>query len=58
MTIFRLALALIGLVALAASAATGRYDGAWLLGLIAALLLLATFGLFSRETWSREDPRS
>lgn len=52
MIALRAALVTLVLASLASSWATARYDGAWLIGLIAAVALVATFGIFRRETWT------
>lgn len=52
MIALRAALAVLALSSLVGSAMTARYDGAWLIGVIAAVALLATFGVFRRDVWS------
>ncbi|NHI16832.1 hypothetical protein [Microbacterium excoecariae] len=58
MTIWRAALVTTAAIALIAAAFTHRYDGLWLIGLIAAIALLKSLGLFAVETWTREAPPS
>lgn len=52
MSALRAALAVLALSSLVGSAMTARYDGAWLIGVIATAALLATLGIFRRETWT------
>ena len=56
MIALRAALAVLALSSLVGSALTARHDGAWLIGVIAAVALAATFGVFSRAFWSAPEP--
>lgn len=57
MIALRAALVVLVIASLTGSAMTARYDGAWLIGLLAAGVLGATFGVFSRSFWTAPSPR-
>ncbi len=57
MNALRVALAAITALCLVLTVARAQHDGATLLGILALAGFLATYGVFSREFWTRDaDP--